>query len=204
MKKLLLSMFLLPILAHANQVNLDNLVSNSNNFCNQGQDGKLTGVLSYFNLNNDSDIYFKGFKVSRIEIQNPIVQTQFTPSQIQEESKKYIKQFSPYQYKNLYTINYVISLVIDGSLENVKSKIENFNGTNSYKKFGQYNPDILTHSKNPEEFENNLKTIQVPEYNASFMNNYETQNPRTNMVYQCKMISYTNENVATITYKASH
>lgn len=203
MKKLLLSLLFAPLLAQANQVNLDSLVSNDNNFCNQGQEGKLTGILSYFNLNADSDISFKGFKVSRIEIQNPIIQTQFTPARLAEESKKYVKLIKPYTYKNLYTINYVISLVVDGSVDNIKAKLENFNGTNAYKKFGQYNPELLKESRTPEEFEFNLRKIQVPEYNVSMMNNYEGGVPRTNVIYQCKMVAYTNEDIATMTNKAN-
>lgn len=204
MRKFLFCLLFLPILAKANQVNLDNLVTNTNNFCNQGQDGKLTGVLSYFNLNKNSDIYFKGFKVSRIEIQNPKVQTEFTPDKLLQESKKILPSEQNYAFKNLYSITYIMTLLIDSPIDQLKSKIENINGNYAYKKFGQYNPAILKQSKSILEFEKNLQNIQVPEYTASLVNNYELSMARTLLIYQCKMIAYTSDNIATISNKANN
>lgn len=203
MKKLIISVLFLPLVGYANQVNLDKLVSNNDNFCNQGQEGQLTGVLSYFDLNSNSDILFKGLRVSRIEIQKPMVQIQFTPDKLKEESKQYLKPFKSYNYKNLYTINHMISLIIDSDINNVKTKLDNFNGRTAYKKFGQYNPELLKQSKTPEEFEFNLRKIQVPEYNVSIVNNYEIGTQRTSLIYQCKIISYTSDDLTTIVNKVS-
>lgn len=203
MKKIIFSVLFLPLMAQANSVNLDNLVTNNNNFCNQGQDGKLTGVLSYFNLNTNSDIYFKGFKVSRIEIQTPKVQTEFTPEKLLQESRKTLPSTQKYNFKNLYSITYIISLLIDSPVDQLKLKIENINGNYAYKKFGQYNPAILKQSTSLEDFEKNLKNIQVPEYTASLVNNYDGNMIRTLLVYQCKMVAYTNESISTMSDKAN-
>lgn len=203
--KFLFSLLLLPCFANANQVSLDSLVSNTGNFCNQGQEGKLTGVLSFLNLNNNSDIYFKGFKVTRIEIKTPQVVTQFNSAKLQEESKKYVMNNKNYPFKNLYSIGYLISFIVDTPVENLKSKIENFNPSTGsyYKRFGEYKATDLQQSKSMEDFENNLKTIQVPEYNLTIMANYETNSPKSSLIYQCKMVAYTNEDITTITNKAN-
>lgn len=203
--KLLISLLLLPCLAQANQVNLDSLVSNDNNFCNQGQDGKFNGILSFLSLNNNSDMYFKGFKVTRIEIKNPQIMTQFTPAKLQEESKKYVSNNKVYPFKNIYSIAYFINFVVDTPADNLKSKMENFNPATKgyYKRFGQYQVNALQQSKSMEEFESNLKTIQVPEYSAMIMPNYETNTPKSVVIYQCKMVAYTSEDMATITNKAN-
>lgn len=204
-KFLLSALLLLPIFAQANQVNLDSLVSNENNFCNQGRDGNLKGILSFLNLDKNSDIFFKGFKVSRIEIKNPQIVLQFSPEKLKEESKKYITSNKSYAFKNLYSINYFISFIVDSSVEDLKSKIDNinFNSGVAYKKFGDYKGSILSKSKSVEDFEDNLKTIQSPEYNIAIMKNYENNSSRASVIYQCKMVSYTNEDIDSLTKKAN-
>lgn len=203
--KLLLSLLLLPCFAHANQVNLDSLVANQNNFCNQGKDGNLKGILSFLSLNKNSDIFFKGEKVTRIEIKNPKITLQYSPEKLQEESKKYVTLNKPYPFKNLYSINYLISFVVDTPTENIKPKIENMNQNSgmAYKRFGDYKGSILAQSKSMEDFETNLKTIQSSEYNISVISNYESNTPKTTIVYQCKMVSYTSDDMNTITQKAN-
>lgn len=202
--KLAIIMLLLPVLAQANQVSLDSLVSNQNNFCNQGQDGNIKGVLSFLNLNNNSDLSFKGFKVTRIEIKNPKITLQYSPEKLKEESKKYVSSNKAYQFKNLYSINYLINFIVDTPVENIKSKVENMNASGvAYKKFGEYKGSILEQSKSLEDFESKLKTIQTPEYTMSIMSNYETNTPKSSLVYQCSIISYTSDDINTITQKAS-
>ncbi len=110
-----------------------------------------------------------------------------------------------YPFKNLYSIGYLISFIVDTPVENLKSKIENFNPSTGsyYKRFGEYKATALQQSKSMEDFENNLKTIQVPEYNLTIMANYETNSPKSSLIYQCKMVAYTNEDITTITNKAN-
>lgn len=200
LNKLLLVLGLLPGFTYANNVNLDSLFTQQNNFCNQGKDGNLKGIVSYFGLNQNSDFYLNGMKVNKIEIKTPNVTQNFNKSQLIEESKKYVKQFKDYPFKNIHTIVYSINIDLGTPLSEVKSKISGINGNNSYyKDFGNYDPNKLKTSIEMSDFENNIKSIQVPMINASFLG----MGPTTQILYQCKIITYTNDDLNTITQKAS-
>lgn len=201
--KLLIALFILPVISYANEVSLDSLVSNENSFCNQGSNGIISGILSFLKLNSQSDIYFKGNKVTKIEIKNPQISVLFSSEKIKEESKLYVSDNKPYNFKNFYRIINTVTFVVDSSKENLQKKLENLNPSNGtyYKKYGKYDPNILKQSRTMQEFENNIKTIHVPEYNYSIISNYENNTPQTTVMYQCKMVTYTNEDIATINQK---
>ena len=121
------------------------------------------------------------------------------------ESNKYVKASGGYPLKNLYSIVYWVNFTVDSPMENLKMKMENINSAGiGNKKFGEYNPRVLEGSKTMQEFEKNLKTIQTSEYSLSLLNNYETRTPKTTVMYQCKIISYTDESLESIKSKASN
>lgn len=198
-KKLLLILGLLPTLSYANNVNLDKLFNQQDNFCNQGQDGNLKGIVSYFSLNQNSDFYLNGIKVNRIEIKTPIVTQNFNKNQLIDEAQKYVKQTKDYNFKNIYTIIHTINLDLPISLNELKTKVSGINNNSFYQSFGNYDPNKLKSSTGMEDFEKNIKTIQVPMINASFMN----MGGNTQILYQCKIITYTNDDLNMVTQKVS-
>ena len=202
---LILLSLILPCLAHANIVSLNALTSNENNFCNQAKDGNIMGILSFLKLNRDSDIVFKGSEVTKIEIKNPQIKLEIDAARLQQESRKYVSAYAAYPFGNLYSVSYFVNFIVDSPIENLKAKMENINSAGvGYKKFGNYNPKILEGSKTMQEFETNLKTIQTAEYSLNLIKNYETQRTKTSVVYQCKMITYTNDSLEEIKQKINN
>lgn len=199
LNKIILALGLVPTLAFANNVNLEPLFNQQNNFCNQGFDGNIKGIISYFNLNQNSDFNVNGIKVNRIEIKNPIVTQNFNKSQLMEESKKYVKQMKDYPFKSIYTVIYSVNLDLPATTQEIKNKINGINNNSLYHSFGNYDPTKLKSSITMEDFEKNLKTIQVPIMNATFME----MGGNTQVLYQCKIITYTNDDLNTVSRKAS-
>ena len=125
----------------------------------------------------------------------------YDDSKLKEESKKYVKEFDKnYNFKNLYSITLNINFIVNSDPQSVKTALGNFNQNRGgfYNKFGNYNPSVLNNSTSMQDFENNMKQIQVPEYNAMIVPLYQNNLVNSNFIYQCKLVSYTKQDADSI------
>jgi hypothetical protein len=201
MKKFILLISLLPIITLANEVKLDNLVSEKNNFCGGYKEKNIKDLMQYFQINEKSDIFINGLKVDGILIDNPEIYLLSSKEQLKEQllktgrNKFKEEEIKKYDFSNIKRIIHKTTLRFDKPLLDVE-KFFVKNSNYSLDKKGFINiiktNEIINfdNAKNLEELNNLLLKSQNGSYSGLLKEINIKGKTQTILDYNCTMNVY--------------